>query len=426
MADQRSVDVVHLDHHSPEFAANVEGIWKEMREKCPVAWSDAYDGFWVVTDMQGNHEILKNDEVFSSQRYTEWGGEGMGIMIPKIPGPYRALPNEVDRPEHRTYRAWLNKISSPRAAEEMRPRVEFWVQACLDRIIESGEGDLVHDLASPVPAYVTLEWLGYPLEHARLASDAYHDLLGMPPGSEGLVRAIAGRDRMMEIVAETLAARRLDPKDDIISYFIEQEVDGEPADDWTILEMLLTLVGGGVDSTTSLTASALVHLHHDHELRQRLIDEPELLDSATEEFLRMYAPFNSIARTVVKETEYRGCPMKVGDRLLLSRHAANYDEKVFDKPQEFVPDRFPNPHTSFGLGPHRCSGSHLARLMFQTMIKAVLTRIPDYDLDDDVMERYPDRGFVHGWISAPAKFTPGTPIGSPHELDKWEGPREAH
>src|SRR5262249_51244606 len=127
---------------------------------------------------------------------------------------------------------------------------------------------------------------------------------------------------------------------------------------------------------------------------------------ATEEFLRMYPPLATIARTARQDTELRGCPIHAGDRVLISRHSANYDSKQFDDPQQFVPDRFPNRHVSFGLGVHRCVGSHLARQMFQEMITQILQRMPDYEIDQNATIPYPDRGFAQGWLNLPARYKP--------------------
>lgn len=407
MATTRHQPAVEFDHHTSDFAAEVDERWRQLRENTPIAWSESYDGFWIVSDWRGNYEVLKNHGVFTTDRRVAGDVEQSSLLIPRSPAPCRSLPEELDPPEHGPLRRLLNPIMSPAAARAMQPRIEHWVRTHIDAVIESGECDLIYDLASPVPAFVTLEWLGYPLEHATLASEAYHELLGYPPGHERFVQAIDKTNRVAEIVEATVAARRAQPRDDIISYFIEQEVDGARLDDRTIVEMCITLIAGGVDSTTSLTSSALVHLHRDHELRQRFIADPALLVSATEEFLRYYAPFGTIARTIREDTELRGCPMKAGERVLVSRHSANYDASEFAEPERFDPERFPNRHTSFGLGIHRCSGSHLARLTFREMITQVLARMPDYVLDDAVIAPYPDRGFANGWVTLPSRFTPG-------------------
>jgi len=398
--------VIDFDHHSAEFAKDPDGRWKQLREQCPIAWSESYGGFWVVSDYEGNHEVLKNHEVFTTERPPD-DLEGTTLTIPKYPGEYLGSPEEYDPPYHTPLRRMLNAVSSPNASEAMMPRIRHWTTTCIDEVIESGRCDLVYDIASPVPAYITLEWLGFPLDRARVASDAYHDLLGFPPGTERFGAALEKKSIVERLLEETVAARRQEPKDDTISYFAHYQIDGKPLSDRSIVEMCLTLVGGGVDSTTSLTSNALVHLQQDPQLRQRLVDEPELLEPATEEFLRFYAPFGTIARTVRKETELRGCPMHVGDRVLVSRHSGNHDATAFPDPERFIPDRFPNRHVSFGLGVHRCSGSHVARLMFREMISQILTRMPDYHIDEAAMQRYPDRGFVQGWVNLPATYTPG-------------------
>lgn len=132
---------------------------------------------------------------------------------------------------------------------------------------------------------------------------------------------------------------------------------------------------------------------------------------AAEEFLRFYPPFATTARTARTDTKLRGCPISAGDRVVVSRVSANHDPEAFGEPERFVVEQFPNRHVSFGLGVHRCSGSHLARLMFQEMIRQILTRIPDYEVDERAMTRYPDRGFAQGWLTLPARFTPSARVG---------------
>lgn len=398
--------VIEFDHHSADFAAHADDVWKDLRESCPVAWSTEHGGFWVVSDYEGNHEVLKHHEVFTSERWPEDDGRGTS-QIPSLGRGEPALPLEVDPPGHIAVRQLLNRIMSPNAAETMRPRIAFWTAKHIDAVIDAGRCDLAYDIASPVPAHVTLEWLGYPLERAELASQATHETLGFPPGSEGYSRGYEATLRTHEILRDAIAAHRREPRDDVISYLMQQELDGQPLDDSTIFNICVVLVGGGVDTTTSLTSSALVHLHRDRDLRERLIREPELLGSATEEFLRMYPPLSTIARTARQDTELRGCPVKAGERVLISRHSANYDAKQFEDPVRFIPDRFPNRHVTFGLGVHRCVGSHLARHMFQEMITQILSRMPDYEINEAASVPYPDRGFAQGWLRLPARYSAG-------------------
>jgi cytochrome P450 len=403
--------MVDFDHHSPEFNADPHGAWQALRAKCPVAWSEHYGGFWVIADYEGNHEVLKNHEVFTTERVHSTSGD-QGLNIPGFgqDRDLRAYPEELDPPHHGPVRQLLNAKLSPGASRDMMPVIERWTRTCIDAVIESGECDLLYDITGPVPAYTTLDWLGFPHDRIIEAAETTHDSLGYPPGSERFQRAFANH-MIEETLWETCAARRKEPRDDMISWLMTQEVNGEPVDDQTIVSLGVVLVGGGVDTTTSLTSSALVHLNRDRELRRRLIEDPDLIVPATEEFLRVYPPLASIARTARQDIELRGCQIRSGDRVLISRYAANYDEDAFDKPEEFVVDRFPNRHVSFGLGPHRCVGSHIARLIFQEMMRQILSRMPDYQLDESGVAPYPDRGMVDGWAALPARFTPGRKSG---------------
>jgi cytochrome P450 len=402
--------VVDFDHHSPEFNADPHSVWQSLRKHSPVAWSDHHGGYWIVADYEGNYEVLKNHSVFTTERVHSNSGDH-GLNIPGTTDrDLVAYPEEVDPPSHGPIRKLINTRLSPEASREMKPTIEYWTTTCIDSFIEAGECDLLYDLTGPVPAYTILDWLGFPHDRIIEAAEIMHDTLGYPPDSERFKKARES-DLIEEILWETCAARRRQPGHDLISRLMSEELDGKPVDDRTIVQLAIVIVGGGVDTTTSLASSALVHLNRDRQLRQRLIDDPDLIEPATEEFLRVYPPLSSIARTARQDIDLRGCHVRSGDRVLVSRYAANYDPEAFERPEEFIVDRFPNRHVSFGLGPHRCAGSHVARLMFQEMIRQVLDRMPDYELDEDRIATYPDRGMVNGWTALPARFAPGPRTG---------------
>src|SRR5207302_1709889 len=148
-----------------------------------------------------------------------------------------------------------------------------------------------------------------------------------------------------------------------------------------ISTVLWNLVGGGLDTTTSLTALTLHHLDIHPELRTQLIEHPELLPLATEEFLRFFSVNETLTRTVAADAELGDQRLDRGDVVLISWLSANHDEAEFDRPGEVVLDRSPNRHLAFGVGPHRCIGMHIARTMFQVLLSAVLDRMPDYRVD---------------------------------------------
>ena len=175
---------------------------------------------------------------------------------------------------------------------------------------------------------------------------------------------------------------------------------------------MFLLIAGGVDTTTSLTGSTLVHLSANPHDRERLIREPDLLDIATEEFLRKFAPSQSMARTVRSDTEIGGCPVGAGERVLIPWVAANHDPSMYPDPDRVLLDRQPRTHLSFGIGSHRCAGAHLARAMFRAMVTAILTRIPDYQVQVEGLVKNESVGSQAGWDSIPVVFTPGTKLGA--------------
>ncbi len=155
----------------------------------------------------------------------------------------------------------------------------------------------------------------------------------------------------------------------------------------------------------------MLHLDAHHELRQRLVDEPDLLIPATEEFLRFTSVNETLSRTVTKDVELGGQKLSRGDFLVLSWLSANFDEKVFERPDEVILDRAPNPHMAFGVGPHRCIGMHIARSLFEVMMREVLARIPDYVVDRTATDFYKGNPELAGVVAMPVTFTPGEPVG---------------
>ena len=164
------------------------------------------------------------------------------------------------------------------------------------------------------------------------------------------------------------------------------------------------------------TAGRILELVEDAELtleeqRRRLVEEPALLATATEEFLRFFSVNESLTSTVTRDAEVGGQQLHRGDHLMLSWLSANRDATVFERPDDVVLDRAPNPHLAFGLGPHRCIGMHLARTMFRVLVREVLTRIPDYVVDRDGTELYDGNPELNGVVRLPATFTPGPRVG---------------
>jgi cytochrome P450 len=164
---------------------------------------------------------------------------------------------------------------------------------------------------------------------------------------------------------------------------------------------------GGLDTTAALLSNTLLYLDDHPVERARLRDDPEVLTTAFDEFMRYFTPTQSLARTVTTDVEIGGVSMKAGDRVFISWAAANRDPEEFDRPNEVVLDRFPNRHMGFGLGAHRCVGSHVGRAQWAVVMEEILRRMPDYRVEREGVVRYRSVATVYGYRAMPVVFTPG-------------------
>jgi cytochrome P450 len=414
--------VIDLDHHSRAFNEDEVAITSELRATCPVAWNTRYGGFWFATGYGAVSQIGRDYETFA-HRYERHAPDGIDYYgeqgIPRRDEIPAMGIGEVDGNYHFELRRALNPFFNPQSVAELRPFSEACVNWFVDQKIESGSMDLVLDLSSPVPALLTMKMMGLPYDDWAIWSDAFHTTIAYPVGHPEQVRASARLPEMIGKLMAFAAERRANPSDDLTSFLMQLEIEGRRLNDEQVLRILTNLIGGGVDTTTSLTALTLHLLAAQPELRRRLIDDPGLYATATDEFLRYTTVNQLLSRTVTKDVEVDGHQLRRNDRVLISWIGANHDEHEFDRPGDIVLDRAPNRHLAFGLGPHRCIGSHLAKMMFEVIVRCVLDRLPDYEIDEAAVERYGGHPAMTGLIKLPARFSPGAVVGAvmPSEPD---------
>ena len=406
MADRPSIP---YDHHSPEHAAGAAGVHAELRARCPVAWTESYGGFWLASAFEPCVRAAKDPERFRSDHDVEGTREGyQGITIPSLPNQ-RFIPSEADPPEFLEYRHLLQRWFSPGKVARWEAFVRDDVTQRLDDHVASGRIDLVLDVANPVPAVVTLAFVGLPAGDWERFADPIHASAYTPPGTPEKAAAIAGIGELAGVLRDVVRDRRANPRDDLATAVANAEIGGAPIEVDRAVDILQLVVAGGVDTTTALLANTFVWLSDHPDVRARLIDEPELIPIAREEFLRYFTPTQATARTASVDVELGDVTIGAGERVLMSWAAANRDPAVFDDPEHIDIDRAPNPHLTFGAGPHRCLGIHFSRMIIRVVLEEVLARIPDYVVDTNAAERYRTIGVINGWIKVPATFTPRTP-----------------
>jgi cytochrome P450 len=403
---------VAYDHHSPEHARHAPEIHASLRTACPVSWTDRYGGFWVAAAHEPCVRAAKDLERFVSDHDVTGERQGyQGITIPSLPNQ-RFIPSEADPPEFWEYRRLLQPWFAPGVVERWEGFVRDATTARLDAHVERGRIDLVLDLANPVPAEVTLAFVGLPPDDWERFADPLHASAWAPPGTPEKLAAIAAIGELAGVLGDVVDDRRRHPRDDLATAVATASIGGALIERARAVDVLQLVVAGGVDTTTALLANTFVWLSVHPDVRRRLVDDPGLMPVAREEFLRYFTPTQATARTAATDVDLAGVRVAAGERVLLSWAAANRDPAVFDDPEEVRIDRAPNRHLTFGAGPHRCLGTHFARLNIRVVLEEVLARIPDYVVDVDAAERYRTIGVINGWVRVPATFTPGPPVGA--------------
>jgi cytochrome P450 len=405
--------IASFDHLRPEFHTRRLDEWATLRETCPVAWNPNYGGFWAVASYEEVCTVARDSQVYSSA-YEPGAADGIDYLgisgVPRKVGIPRAGIAEVEGPDHEAIARLMNRCLRPRVAQERAELMQSAARWFLDQKIETGGIDLVDDYASPVTSVLTMALIGLPISDWEPYAELFHATIACRPSNPRYQQAIARVPEMLERLRSEADRCRANPRDDLLSALVQLELDGKPLDDEAITSVLWNLVGGGLDTTASLTSLTLLHLAAHPDQRRRLIEQPSLLPGATEEFLRYFTVNEQLSRTVSVDTELGGQRLRAGDRLLISWLSANRDATQFPDPDEVILDRSPNPHVAFGVGPHRCLGMHVARTSFQVLIREVLERIPDYQVSEPP-EFYDGNPLLNGLVKLPVTFTPGPRLG---------------
>ena len=368
-----------FDHTDPRWVANPFPIWDELRARCPVAHSDRYGGTWLPVRHDDVAAVAYDTEHFTSR----------SVVVSEVrPGPDDppapvglAPPITSDPPFHTMARRLLLPAFSAKRVATYEPFTRELCEELLQAVEGKEEFDAAVDYAQHIPLRVIVKMLGFPQEDA----DIFRRFIRMVledvdlPAEERQAQAEEGElDAYMDA---RIAEHQAEPRDDLTSYLLDAELDGNKLDPDHVRGTMVLLMIAGIDTTWSAIGASLWHLAQHAEDRRRLAQEPTLMGTAVEEFLRAYAPV-TMARLVAEDFEFRGCPMKEGDWLLLPFPAANRDPDVFPDADGVQLDRAENRHAAFGLGVHRCLGSNLARMELRVALDEWIKRYPNFELSD--------------------------------------------
>lgn len=368
----------------------------------PVVYSTNHGGFWVVTGYPEAHQVLRDAETFSS-----WPNN----IIPHGAGKF--LPLELDPPEHTAFRQALQPLFNPSRMKALEPEIRSIVNDLIDGFAARGSAEFISEFAHEVPARVFLALMDWPLEDAPLFSECTDTtLLGKPGASEEESNAarFEAAGRLTEYFMKVIEERRggSADSDDVTTKIINTPltVNGETRlfTDAELGNMFHLLSIAGLHTTQGSMAWGLQYLSGRPRQRDRLAADLSLVAQAVEEVLRLEAAV-SMGRRATSDVELGGVMVRADDQLLVLLAANNRDPREFDRPNDVDIERSPNRHLSFGAGPHRCIGSHLARVELRIALEEIHRRIPDYRLDPD--EDPTTHGSqTRGVLRMPIVFTP--------------------
>lgn len=374
--DTGEVDVV-----DPSFTACPQEVYKRLLQECPMAKTLGTDSP-VLSRYEDIRWALRHPEIFSSEMDIHLG---LGTERPMI-------PQQIDPPRQTRYRKILDQRFSRRRVVEIEPRIRAHANELIDSFIEQGECEFDQAFAIPLPCQAFLELMGLPVEDLDLFLELKNGIIRPPVPHTDLeaaqeYRTRTGR-RIYEYFEKLIDERGAHPREDIMTHLVTTEIDGRRLEREEILDICFLFLLGGLDTVTATLGCNLAYLASHPEQRERLVRHPELLDDAVEELLRWETPVMMLPRVVKQDVSLGGEEFKAGTLVTLLVGAANVDETEFEGADHVDFDRGRNRHLAFGGGPHRCLGSHLARMELRVAMQEWHRRIPVYSIKEGETPRY--------------------------------------
>ena len=364
-----------FSHLEPEWSADPYPIQDDLRQRCPIAHTERFGGAWLPTRYDDVAAIAYDPEHFSSRAIIL-----SNLRPPRELAPVGGSPPiSSDPPFHHDARKLLLPAFTKTAVTRQEPATRAFCHSLIDEFGGRDVVDAASEYAQHIPVRVIADMLGFPPQDGPQFRGFVEDLL------EGINRPPDERIERVGRLFDYLGAQVSDhlehPREDLTSYLLDAELHGHRLDPSHVVGTMALLLIAGIDTTWSAIGASLWHLAKTPGDRARLVATPGLLPTAMEEFLRAYAPV-TMARLVKDDMRWHGADMKADDWILLSFPAANRDPAQFERADEVIIDREANRHAAFGLGIHRCVGSHLARMELRVALETWLDRIPDFSLAD--------------------------------------------
>lgn len=376
-----------FDPLQPETFDSPHEVYADLRRRCPVAHSNAWNGFWALTKYEDVRRAASSGKKFITS---------VQNVVPKVAFTGRRPPLHLDPPDHTPYRAALNKLFDDRKLQPLEPIIRRYCAELLDPLVARGGGDICGDFSSHLPVCVFSEWMNMPADKVRLLQGVGRNYnIAVQSADDTMTRETSLK--LYEIACDLIERRKLaplDPNDDPTSALLAARYQGAPLPEEMIVGCVRQILVVGIIAPTVVIGSITVHLCRHPDLQGRLRDEPALIPAAVEEFLRLYTPYRGFARTSVGEVEIRGRRIEAGEPIALVYASANRDEEVFPESDQFQLHRANiGEHLAFGRGPHNCVGAPLARMELRIALEELLARTRHIQLNGSIKPtRFPEFG----------------------------------
>jgi cytochrome P450 len=357
-------------------------VFSRFRREAPVYW---YEGgkTWVVLRYDDIRAVSVHPEIFSSVGGLQPGDNLYPERIKVLTSGADSILR-VDPPKHTHLRRMVSKVFTPRYVARLESKVVELAEDCFQAFEDTDEPvDFVENVAVPVSMYVIADMLGV-ARADRAAFRRWSDAMVQTPQTrtpEERVPIVEANAEAMAYFADLAEKRRRDPQDDLMTLLINAEVEGARLSSEDLVMMARTLLVAGNETTRNLMGGTIFELAQHRDQRQKLIDKPELMETAVDEFVRWITPIRTMCRTVTQNSHIGDQPVQEGDYVTLAYCSANRDDEIWPDADTFDVTREPDPmHLAFGFGRHMCLGANLARLEARTVLGGFLQRYPNYEI----------------------------------------------
>ncbi|KUN10558.1 cytochrome [Streptomyces yokosukanensis] len=376
-----SIDVT-FDPWDPAFLADPYPAYAELRARGRVIRYEATDQ-WLVPHHADVSALLRDRRLGRTYQHRFSHEEfGRGAPPPEHE-PFRTLNDhgmlDLEPPDHTRIRRLVSKAFTPRTVERLRPYVEELANDLVARLVAAGGGDLLADVAEPLPVAVIAEMLGIPEADRGQLRPWSADICGMyelNPSQETATRAVRASVEFSEYLRELIAARRKEPGEDLVSGLIAAHDEGDRLTEQEMISTAVLLLNAGHEATVNATVNGWWALFRHPEQLAALRADHRLVPSAIEELMRYDTPLQLFERWVLDDIEIDGTTIPRGSEIAMLFGSANHDPEAFERPERLDLTRADNPHISFSAGIHYCIGAPLARIELAASMTALLRQAP--------------------------------------------------